>query len=121
MQPRRDRPKYIRVDPIRPRRITRSFTRSTRRSKFTTTPIEGWGPVEDRDLARAPGLDPDAEAGREDQPRGLPDPQVDGEDARGGTSESQSKLKGSIGEGSNHSNYSDQSSVRILSKFRIFH
>ena len=28
------------------------------------------------------------------------------------------KLKGSIGEGPNHSNFSDQSSVRILSKFR---
>ena len=27
-------------------------------------------------------------------------------------------LKGSIGEGPNHSNYSDQSSVRIRSKFR---
>ena len=30
------------------------------------------------------------------------------------------ELKVSIGEGSNHSNYSDQSSVRILSKFRNF-
>ena len=28
------------------------------------------------------------------------------------------ELKGSIGEGPNHSNYSDRSSVRILSKFR---
>ena len=30
------------------------------------------------------------------------------------------KLKGSIGEGPNHSNFSDRSSVRILSKFRNF-
>ena len=31
-----------------------------------------------------------------------------------------SKLKGSIGEGSNHSNFSHQSSVKILSKFNAF-
>ena len=31
-----------------------------------------------------------------------------------------SKLKGSIGEGPNQTNYSDQSSVRILSNFRNF-
>ena len=30
------------------------------------------------------------------------------------------KLKGSIGEGPNHSNYSDQSSVKILSELRWF-
>ena len=30
------------------------------------------------------------------------------------------KLKGSIGEGSNHSNFSHQSSVKILSKFNAF-
>ena len=30
------------------------------------------------------------------------------------------KLKGSIGEGSNHSNFSRQSSVKILSKFNAF-
>ena len=30
------------------------------------------------------------------------------------------KLKGSIGEGPNHSNFSDRSSVTILSKFRNF-
>ena len=30
------------------------------------------------------------------------------------------ELKGSIGEGSNHSNFSHQSSVKILSKFRNF-
>ena len=29
-------------------------------------------------------------------------------------------LKGSIGEGPNHSNFSDQSSVKILAKFRNF-
>ena len=32
----------------------------------------------------------------------------------------QPELKGSIGEGSNHSNFSHQSSVKILSKFRNF-
>ena len=30
------------------------------------------------------------------------------------------KLKGSIGEGSNHSNFSHQSAVKILSKFNAF-
>ena len=30
------------------------------------------------------------------------------------------KLKGSIGEGPNHSNFSDRSSVKILSKFKNF-
>ena len=30
------------------------------------------------------------------------------------------ELKGSVGEGPNHSNYSDRSSVRILAKFRNF-
>ena len=30
------------------------------------------------------------------------------------------QLKGSVGEGPNHSNYSDRSSVRIISKFRNF-
>ena len=30
------------------------------------------------------------------------------------------KLKGSIGEGPNHSNFSDQSSVKLLAKFRNF-
>ena len=30
------------------------------------------------------------------------------------------KLKGSIGEGPNHSNFSDRSSVRILSEFNAF-
>ena len=34
--------------------------------------------------------------------------------------ELQAELKGSIGEGPNHSNFSDQSSVRILSKFKNF-
>ena len=34
-----------------------------------------------------------------------------------GMRESFAKLKGSIGEGSNHSNFSDQSSVKIRSKF----
>ena len=33
---------------------------------------------------------------------------------------SMAKLKGSIGEGSNHSNFSHESSVRILSKFNAF-
>ena len=32
----------------------------------------------------------------------------------------QAELKGSVGEGPNHSNYSDRSSVRILAKFRNF-
>ena len=32
----------------------------------------------------------------------------------------QSKLKGSVGEGPNQTNYSDRSSVRILEKFRSF-
>ena len=40
------------------------------------------------------------------------------EDARGGRL--WTKLKGSIGEGSNHSNFSHQRSVEILSKFRNF-
>ena len=31
-----------------------------------------------------------------------------------------SELKGSVGEGPNHSNYSDRSSVRIIAKFRNF-
>ena len=34
--------------------------------------------------------------------------------------ESLPELKGSIGEGPNHSNFSDRSSVRILSKFKNF-
>ena len=33
---------------------------------------------------------------------------------------SAAKLKGSIGEGPNHSNFSDQSTVKIVSDFRIF-
>ena len=39
---------------------------------------------------------------------------------RGRMGESLPGLKGSIGEGSNHSNFSQQSSVEILSKFRNF-
>ena len=35
-------------------------------------------------------------------------------------SRSSPKLKGSIGEGSNHSNFSHQSSVKILSKYSTF-
>ena len=34
--------------------------------------------------------------------------------------EFQPKLKGSVGEGPNQTNYSDQSSVKILSKFNAF-
>ena len=45
----------------------------------------------------------------------------DGEDAAGEDSESFCpELKGSIGEGSNHSNFSHQSSVKIMSKFNGF-
>ena len=37
-----------------------------------------------------------------------------------GTHRVQPELKGSIGEGPNHSNFSDRSTVKILAKFRNF-
>ena len=39
MQPRTDRPKCVRVDPHRPTRFTRSFTRSTRNTRITRNPL----------------------------------------------------------------------------------
>ena len=41
MQPRTDRPKYLRGNPNQFARITRSFTGNNRRSAITRNPIEG--------------------------------------------------------------------------------
>ena len=43
MQPRTDRPEYLRVGPNRPTRITRSFTRNTRNKNIRTIPTKSGG------------------------------------------------------------------------------
>ena len=66
---------------------------------------------------------PESDRGR--SPSGVPAPGVAGWDVRadsesGTTRRERPELKGSIGEGPNHSNYSDQSSVNFVSEFRNF-